>query len=87
MFKGSEMSLVDPVCQYLYALTSGKLESRNTKAGGIKLSQVDPQTMASRIVSGLSFCGEILDIEADSGGFNLQAAFSTGWLTGTHAAK
>jgi hypothetical protein len=42
--------------------------------------------MESRIVPGLYLAGEILDLQADTGGYNLQAAFSTGWLAGTSAA-
>jgi len=51
-------------------------------AGGIALNEVDSQTMQSKIVQGLFFAGELLDIDADTGGYNLQAAFSTGWLAG-----
>lgn len=55
-------------------------------AGGIDTREVDPKTMQSRIAKGLYFAGEILDLQADTGGYNLQAAFSTGWLAGTSAA-
>ena len=55
-------------------------------AGGIDLSEVDPRTMASHLIDGLYFAGEVLDIDADTGGYNLQAAFSTGWLAGQSAA-
>lgn len=51
-------------------------------SGGIKLLEVNPKTMESRIVKGLFFAGEVLDLDADTGGFNLQAAFSTGWVAG-----
>lgn len=47
--------------------------------GGISLDEVDPKTMESRIVPGLFFAGEVLDIDGDTGGYNLQAAFSTGY--------
>jgi predicted flavoprotein YhiN len=47
---------------------------------------VDPATMGSRLVSGLFFCGEVLDIAGPVGGYNLQAAFSTGYVAGTNAA-
>ncbi|MFP4398016.1 MAG: NAD(P)/FAD-dependent oxidoreductase, partial [Desulfonatronovibrio sp.] len=53
--------------------------------GGVKLSQVNPRTMESRIIKGLYFAGEVLDIDADTGGYNLQAAFSTGWVAGRSA--
>ncbi|MCX7635597.1 MAG: aminoacetone oxidase family FAD-binding enzyme, partial [Syntrophales bacterium] len=55
-------------------------------AGGVSLAEVDPRTMASRLVDGLYFCGEVLDIDAETGGYNLQAAFSTGWVAGDAAA-
>jgi predicted flavoprotein YhiN len=55
-------------------------------AGGVSLDEIDPRTMASRIVAGLYFCGEVMDIDADTGGYNLQAAFSTGYLAGQSAA-
>jgi len=51
-------------------------------AGGVDIRQVDPRTMASRLVKGLYFAGEVLDVDADTGGYNLQAAFSTGWIAG-----
>ncbi|MDP8230441.1 MAG: NAD(P)/FAD-dependent oxidoreductase [Candidatus Gorgyraea atricola] len=50
--------------------------------GGVSLKDIDPRTMQSRIIKGLYFAGEIIDIDADTGGFNLQAAFSTGYLAG-----
>ena len=55
-------------------------------AGGISLEQVEPGSMASRLVSGLYFAGETLDLDAYSGGFNLQTAFSTGWVAGQAAS-
>ena len=55
-------------------------------AGGIATQEVDPRTMESRLVEGLYFAGEVLDLDADTGGYNLQAAFSTGWLAGRSAA-
>jgi predicted flavoprotein YhiN len=55
-------------------------------AGGVSLKEVDPRTMQSKIIRGLYFCGELLDLDADTGGFNLQAAFSTGYLAGECAA-
>jgi predicted Rossmann fold flavoprotein len=55
-------------------------------AGGVSTREIDPRTMASRLVKGLYFAGEVLDVDGDTGGFNLQAAFSTGWLAGKSAA-
>jgi predicted Rossmann fold flavoprotein len=56
-------------------------------AGGIDLKEVDPRTMESRLAEGLYFAGEILDLDADTGGYNLQAGFSTGWVAGMAAAQ
>lgn len=56
-------------------------------AGGVDIREVNPRTMASSRIQGLFFAGEILDIQADTGGYNLQAAFSTGWLAGQAAAQ
>lgn len=52
-------------------------------SGGISLKEVDPKTMESRLINGLFIAGEVLDLHADTGGFNFQAAFSTGWLAGS----
>jgi predicted flavoprotein YhiN len=62
------------------------LTSAMVTAGGISLKELDPQTMGSRLVKGLFFGGEVMDIDAETGGYNLQAAFSTGYLAGESAA-
>ena len=54
--------------------------------GGIAVKEIDPSTMGSKLVSGLYFAGEIIDVDAYTGGFNLQIAFSTGALAGQSAA-
>ncbi len=56
-------------------------------AGGVATTEVDPATMESLKTKGLYIAGELLDINADTGGYNLQAAFSTGWLAGHSAAQ
>ena len=56
-------------------------------AGGVALGEVNPRTMESKKVAGLYLIGELLDLQADTGGYNLQAAFSTGWLAGKCAAS
>jgi len=55
-------------------------------AGGVCLDEIDQKTMESRLVPGLFFCGEILDIDGFTGGFNLQACWTTGYLAGLGAA-
>lgn len=56
-------------------------------AGGVSLEEVTPKTLESKLVPGLYFAGEVLDLDADTGGYNLQTAFSTGYLAGISAAK
>jgi len=63
------------------------LSSAMVTSGGVNLSEIDPRTMASRLIKGLYFCGEVMDITADTGGYNLQAAFSTGFVAGESAAE
>jgi len=55
-------------------------------AGGVATDEIVPKSMESRLVPGLYFCGEALDIDADTGGYNLQLAFCTGWLAGLNAS-
>jgi predicted Rossmann fold flavoprotein len=57
-------------------------EKAEVTAGGVKLQEVDSRTMRSKIVPGLFFAGEVLDLDGPIGGYNFQAAFSTGWLAG-----
>lgn len=56
-------------------------------AGGVSLDELTPKTMESRIVPGLYFAGEVMNLDADTGGYNLQTAFSTGYLAGISAAR
>lgn len=53
--------------------------------GGVDVKEIDPSTMQSRIIQGLSFAGEVIDVDALTGGFNLQIAWSTGYLAGSRA--
>jgi hypothetical protein len=56
-------------------------------SGGISTKEIYPDTMESKIIKNLYFCGEIIDIDADTGGYNLQAAFSTGRVAGINCIK
>jgi predicted flavoprotein YhiN len=60
-------------------------DNAQVTAGGIKCSQFNPETMESKIVPGLYAAGEILNIDGDCGGFNLQWAFSSAYLAAHHA--
>ena len=62
------------------------LGSAMVTSGGVALEEINPRDMGSRLVAGLYFCGEVMDLDADTGGYNLQAAFSTGYLAGDSAA-
>jgi predicted Rossmann fold flavoprotein len=63
------------------------LEEAIVTAGGVDTGEIDPRTMRSHLVNGLYFAGEVLNVQADTGGYNLQAAFSTGYVAGQAAAQ
>jgi predicted Rossmann fold flavoprotein len=69
------------------AIARVPLERGEVTAGGVSLDEVEPRTMRSRIIKGLYLCGEVLDIAGPVGGYNLQAAFSTGFVAGESAAE
>jgi predicted Rossmann fold flavoprotein len=77
LLKGLQVTVVDtrPVAEAIVT------------AGGVDVKEVNPRTMESRLVQGLFFAGEVLDIDGYTGGFNLQAAFSTGYAAGKYAAR
>ena len=60
-------------------------EKAEVTSGGVALAEVDSKTLESRLVPGLFFAGEILDLDGLIGGYNFQAAWSTGWLAGESA--
>ena len=68
-------------CQLTLTGTRDYTEAIVTQ-GGVSLKEVDPKTMESKLVKGLHFAGEVLDLDGDTGGYNLQMAFSTGWAAG-----
>ena len=55
--------------------------------GGIETKEINPKTMESKLIPGLYFAGEVLNLDADTGGYNLQIAFSTGYAAGKAAAQ
>jgi len=70
-------------CEFSFVVEKvGGFNTAMVTAGGISLEEVNPKTMESKLVPGLYFAGEVLDVDGDTGGYNLQAAFSTGWLVG-----
>ena len=56
-------------------------------SGGVSVKEISPKTMESKLVKGLYFAGEVIDADAYTGGFNLQIAFSTGYLAATAIAQ
>jgi len=58
------------------------IEEAMITCGGVSVKEINPKTMESRIIKGLYFAGELIDIDGKTGGYNLQAAFSTGWIAG-----
>ena len=60
------------------------IEEAIVTAGGINIKEINPKTMESKLVSGLFFAGEVIDVDAYTGGFNLQIAYSTGYVAGTN---
>ena len=65
---------------------SGDFTQAQVCSGGVELKEVRPETMESRIIPGLYFAGEVLDVDGACGGYNLQWAWSSGWLAGVSAA-
>ena len=63
------------------------IEEAIITSGGISVKEIEPATMRSKLIEGLYFAGEIIDVDALTGGFNLQIAFSTGYLAGKSAAQ
>ena len=66
----------------LKAVSLRPIEESIVTSGGVSLPEIDPKTMESKRVKGLKFCGEVLDLDAFTGGFNMQIAFSTGFVAG-----
>ncbi|AQS59576.1 NAD(P)/FAD-dependent oxidoreductase [Desulforamulus ferrireducens] len=63
------------------------LAEATVTGGGVHIKEINPRTMASKLIHGLFFAGEIIDVDAHTGGFNMQVAFSTGYLAGEAAAS
>ena len=85
--KAQRMSLVQTMKSMKLTITGTRpIEEAIVTAGGISVKEVNPSTMESKKVKGLYFAGEVLDIHAFTGGYNLQAAFSTGHMAALSAA-
>ena len=81
--KVNRNQVVAAFCEYPFIVEKvGGFNMAMVTAGGVSLEEVNPKTMESKLVPGLYFAGEVLDIDGDTGGYNLQAAFSMGYLVG-----
>ena len=83
----SPQALAEGVKAFRTEITgTNPFENAQVTAGGVDVRQIDPETMMSRLVPGLYFAGEIVDVDGICGGYNLQWAWSSGYTAGSHAA-
>lgn len=83
--KEQRLHLVDVIkCMELNVVGLRPIEEAIITSGGINVKEINPKTMQSKIVDNLYFAGEVIDVDAYTGGFNLQVAFSTGYLCGNN---
>ncbi|WP_295358761.1 NAD(P)/FAD-dependent oxidoreductase [uncultured Succiniclasticum sp.] len=86
--KEERLALVQAVKHFTIPLMGTRpLAEAIVTAGGVALKEIDPKTMKAKRIAGLYFAGEVMDVDGYTGGFNLQAAFSSGYVAGVHAAK
>lgn len=86
--KEERLALVQAVKHFTIPLMGTRpLAEAIVTVGGVALKEIDPKTMKAKRIAGLYFAGEVMDVDGYTGGFNLQAAFSSGYVAGLHAAK
>ena len=86
--KEERASLIQAVKHFTIPLIGTRpLSEAIVTAGGVALKEIDPKTMKAKRIAGLYFAGEVMDVDGYTGGFNLQAAFSSGYVAGLSAAK
>jgi len=86
--KSERARLLQQITHLTFTITGTRPVSEAiVTAGGIHVKEINPKTMASKQIEGLYFAGEVIDIDGYTGGYNLQAAFSTGYVAGQHAAE
>lgn len=82
--KPQRLDLVNAIKAFgMKPVALGDIEGAVITAGGVSVKEVDPKTMESKLCPGLYFAGEVLDLDAETGGYNLQIAFATGYAAGT----
>ena len=86
--KEERLALIQTVKHFTIPLVGTRpLAEAIVTAGGVALKEIDPKIMKAKRIAGLYFAGEVMDVDGYTGGFNLQAAFSSGYVAGLHAAK
>lgn len=81
--KAERTSLVEALKDFRFPIISTRpIEEAIVTRGGVSTKEINPKTMESRLVKGLHFAGEVIDVDAGTGGYNMQAAFSTGYVAG-----
>lgn len=81
--KEERQSLINTLKDFRFSpLSLRSLDEAIVTSGGINIKEINPKTMESKIISGLFFAGEVIDVDCLTGGFNLQTAFSTGYVAG-----
>ncbi|PKP47317.1 MAG: NAD(P)/FAD-dependent oxidoreductase [Bacteroidetes bacterium HGW-Bacteroidetes-11] len=81
-------TLINHCCAYPFIIRQvGSFKTATATAGGVVLHEINPSTMESRLVPKLYFCGEVMDIDGDTGGYNIQAALSTAFLAALDISK
>lgn len=86
--KAERRSLMQILKKLTLTVTAARpIQEAIVTAGGVNIKEIDPKTMESKLVKGLFIAGEVLDVDGYTGGYNLQAAFSTGYIAGLHAAE
>lgn len=84
--KAERLKIIDLLKSFKLTITGSRpIGEAIVTSGGISINEINPKTMESKLIKGLFFAGEVIDIDAISGGYNLQAAFSTGFIAGENA--
>ncbi|MBR5589864.1 MAG: NAD(P)/FAD-dependent oxidoreductase, partial [Phascolarctobacterium sp.] len=79
---------VDTLKRFVVPITGTRpIAEAIVTAGGVSVKEINPKTMESKLINGLYFAGEVMDVDGYTGGFNLQAAFSSGYAAGVAASS
>ncbi|MDD4569411.1 MAG: aminoacetone oxidase family FAD-binding enzyme, partial [Tepidanaerobacteraceae bacterium] len=84
--KSERKTIVDCLRNFRLTISGCKEKEAIVTKGGVSVKEINPKTMESKIIKGLFFAGEVIDIDGVTGGYNLQAAFSTGFVAGHNAS-